>query len=106
MLSATIQYYPVLSGVGELDLGMMMAMFSSQLILSFILALPVMVAIFWVDLMLGLCNRIMPQVNIYFVGLPAKTAVAFVVLGVSARHVSDITELLFEGVFSYWNALY
>lgn len=106
VLAVSIEHYPVLSGMGEPRLNMMIAMFSSQLVLAFILALPVMVAIFWVDLILGLCNRVMPQVNIYFVGLPAKTVVAFLVLGVSARHVSEIADQLFDGVFSYWNALY
>ncbi|QUJ68506.1 flagellar biosynthetic protein FliR [Photobacterium sp. GJ3] len=106
LLAASLTHYPVLSGPGEPQLEMMIALFSSQMILAFLLALPVMIAIFWVDLILGLCNKVMPQINIYFVGLPAKTAVAFLVLGISARHVSEMTDRLFDGVFSYWLSLY
>ncbi|ENM5743539.1 flagellar biosynthetic protein FliR [Vibrio metoecus] len=106
VLAVSIVHYPILTGIGDPQLNMMIAMFSSQLMLAFMLALPIMISIFWVDLILGLCNRIMPQINIYFVGLPAKTAVAFLVLGVSSRHVSEVADLLFNGVFSFWNALY
>ncbi|WP_318468207.1 flagellar biosynthetic protein FliR [Photobacterium leiognathi] len=106
VLAVSIVHYPVLSGVGEPQLNMIIAMFSTQLMLAFILALPIMIAIFWVDLILGLCNRVMPQINIYFVGLPAKTAVAFLVLGQSSRHVSEVADLMFNNIFSFWNSLY
>ncbi|WP_330959733.1 flagellar biosynthetic protein FliR [Photobacterium sp. 53610] len=106
LLAASIRSFPILSGPGEPQLDMMIALFSSQMVLAFLLALPVMIAIFWVDLLLGLCNKMMPQINIYFVGLPAKTAVAFLILGISSRHVSEITDRLFDGVFSYWLSLY
>lgn len=106
VLAFSMIHYPVLSGMGEPQLKMMVAMFSTQLMLAFILALPIMISIFWIDLILGLCNRIMPQINIYFVGLPAKTAIAFLILGVSSRHVTEVADLLFNGVFSYWSALH
>ncbi|WP_244956876.1 flagellar biosynthetic protein FliR [Enterovibrio norvegicus] len=105
-LTQSLSVFPILSGFGEPDLDMLVALFSSQFTLCLILVLPIMVAVFWVDLVLGMCSRIMPQVNIYFVGLPLKIAVAFIILGLASRHITSVSEELFDNVIRYWQALY
>ncbi|WP_240671787.1 flagellar biosynthetic protein FliR [Enterovibrio baiacu] len=105
-LTQSLSVFPILSGFGEPDLDMLIALFSSQFMLCLILVLPIMVSIFWVDLVLGMCSRVMPQVNIYFVGLPLKIAVAFIILGLASRHITNVSEELFDNVVRYWQALY
>lgn len=45
------------------------------------LALPVIAALFFTDLALGLLARVAPQVQIFFLGLPLKVAISMVALG-------------------------
>ena len=47
------------------------------------LALPVISALILADLTLGLLARIAPQVQVYFLGLPVKVAVALLALGMT-----------------------
>jgi flagellar biosynthetic protein FliR len=49
------------------------------------LALPVMTALILADLTLGLLARVAPQVQVYFLGLPVKVAVALLALGMTLR---------------------
>jgi len=56
--------------------------FSSQIfVLAIKIASPVMVALFMVDLALGLIATTAPQMNVLFVGFPLKIAVGFFFLG-------------------------
>ena len=43
------------------------------------LAAPVLAALFLADLALGLVNRVSPQIQVYFVGMPAKAALGVMV---------------------------
>jgi flagellar biosynthetic protein FliR len=47
------------------------------------LAAPVLVAAVITDAAFGLVSRVVPQLNVFAVGFPAKIAVAFLILGVS-----------------------
>lgn len=62
-------------GVGELAVGA-----TARLVLAALgLAAPVLAALFLTDLALGLVNRVSPQVQVYFVGMPAKALVGVLV---------------------------
>ncbi|WP_253816735.1 flagellar biosynthetic protein FliR [Vibrio coralliilyticus] len=105
-ISSTLHYYPILSGYEEIDIYRFMGIFSSQLTLSFILISPIVLSVFWVEVILGLCSRMMPQVNIYFVGLPAKVLISIIMLGLISNHAEKIVNSIFSANFSFWNSLY
>ena len=48
------------------------------------LAAPVMAAVFLTDLAFGFIARVVPQMNVFLVGIPAKLLVGLAVLSVSA----------------------
>lgn len=52
------------------------------------LALPIMATLFMTDLVLGLLARVAPQVQVYFLGLPVKVAVALLALGLTFQVIS------------------
>ncbi len=105
-ISSTLHYYPLLSGYEEINVYHFMGVFSSQLTLSFILISPIILSVFWVEVILGLCSRMMPQVNIYFVGLPAKVLVSILMLGSISNHAEKLVSAIFDANFSFWNSLY
>jgi len=60
--------------------GLLQQQFGRMFILAFQISLPIMGAIFLTDLALGLVTRVVPQINVFIVGFPAKIAVGFVIL--------------------------
>lgn len=106
VISSTIHYYPILNGYEEITIYDFMVFFSSQLTLSFILISPIILSVIWVEVILGLCSRMMPQVNIYFVGLPAKVLVAILMLGLISNHAENVVNSIFNANFRFWDSLY
>ncbi|MEZ8235994.1 flagellar biosynthetic protein FliR [Vibrio lentus] len=106
IMSSTFHYYPILMEYKVVNIYELIGFFSSQLILSFLLVAPVVISVFWVEVMLGLCSRMMPQVNIYFVGLPAKVLVSILTLGFISSHAETMVRKIFSANFSYWDSLY
>jgi flagellar biosynthetic protein FliR len=60
------------------------------------LALPVMSAVLLTDLILGLLARIAPQVQVYFLGLPAKVVVALLAMSTTFAVVLPSLSSLFQ----------
>jgi len=106
LLIGSLSIYPVLSGLGEWSVNSLIVIFTSQFLLALLIVLPVVMAIFWVELVLGMCNRMMPQVNIYFVGQPVKILISLIVLSYSSTHILDVTERMFNNVIEYNYSLF
>jgi len=68
------------AGVAKLMINLVGSIFSVGLRL----AAPVMAAIFLTDLAFGFIARVVPQMNVFLVGIPAKLLVGLAVLSVSA----------------------
>jgi len=62
------------------------------------LALPVMTALILADLTLGLLARVAPQVQVYFLGLPVKVAVALFALGLTFTVMSPLLASMFKSM--------
>ncbi|EHU9472034.1 flagellar biosynthetic protein FliR [Vibrio vulnificus] len=105
-LVGTLRVYPILSGIGDVSIRQLLAIFFAQFVLAMMLIIPVVMAIFWVELIFGMCNRMMPQVNIYFVGLPVKILIAIIVLSHSANHVVVVTESMFNKMLEFFYSIF
>jgi flagellar biosynthetic protein FliR len=71
------------AGAPELVAGDVMRFFSQALFIVFQIAAPVAVALFLVNVMLGLMARVAPQMNVFIVGFPMQITVGLVMLIVS-----------------------
>ena len=72
---------------------------TTQLIASGVhLALPVMTALILTDMTLGLLARVTPQVQVYFLGLPVKVAVALLSLAVLLAVIFPYLTNLFQSM--------
>lgn len=85
LLHALTQSFSIVPPGGLLltpELSHQMIRFSSQIfVLAVKIASPVMIALFLVDLALGLVAKAAPQMNVIFVGFPLKIAVGFLFMG-------------------------
>lgn len=98
----SFQQIPPGSPLNHLSINDVVAQFGIMFVYGFALAAPVIAVLLLVDTAIGVMSRSMPQMNVYFLFLPLKIAVALVVLAISLRYLSPLMEQLFLSVFRYW----
>jgi len=101
MIAALYQSYekiPVfgLTG-GKAASQMMIDMFGAMLVTGLKLAIPVVGALFVAEVALGLVARTMPQMQVFFVGIPAKIFLGIVLLLIIMPVYTVTVQYLFEG---------
>ena len=89
-----------LGAVPDIDQMMdnLMTTFGSLFAMAFQIAAPVLVTLLLVDVVLGIVSRVVPQMNVFFVGIPLKIGVGLVAViiclpaftGFLERRVSDV----------------
>lgn len=70
---------------------LMIELFNHFMILSIQLATPALLAILMTDVFLGIANRLAPQVQITFLGMPLKSLLALLVIAVGFKVFNDET---------------
>ncbi|MDD2430275.1 MAG: flagellar biosynthetic protein FliR [Bacillota bacterium] len=79
--------------------------FSETFLVAVSLAMPVIAAIFLVDIGLGLLNRAVPQINVFIVGFPVKIGVGLAVVALGLPFYLQIVKRLFSSNGSLIEAL-
>jgi type III secretory pathway component EscT len=67
----------------------MVQLFNRFMILSIQLATPALIAILMTDVFLGIANRLAPQVQITFLGMPLKSLLALLVIAIGFKLFND-----------------
>ncbi|HLS06493.1 MAG TPA: flagellar biosynthetic protein FliR [Bacillota bacterium] len=73
--------------------------FNQMVIIAFQIAIPIVGALFLVDVALGIIARTVPQVNVFVVGLPLKIFVSFVAILIFLTLYITLTKSLFDFMF-------
>jgi flagellar biosynthetic protein FliR len=85
--------YEVIPMAAMPDLGTMVGgaqqVFSGIFLSAVQVAAPVMLAVIITDAAFGVVSRVMPQLNVFAVGFPAKILIGFVLIGASLPFVAD-----------------
>ncbi|WP_088069482.1 flagellar biosynthetic protein FliR [Gottfriedia luciferensis] len=79
--------------------------FSSMFVIAFQMALPIITSLFLVDIALGILTRIVPQLNIFVVGMPLKIIIAFAILIIGLPTMMVSVQHIFELVVQSTNSL-
>lgn len=74
----------------------MTSLFAEMFLIALQIALPIVGALFLVDIALGILAKTVPQLNIFAVGLPLKIVVGFIMLFLTMPVFFYILQLLFE----------
>lgn len=72
--------------------------FSYYFVLAIELALPILAVLFLIDVVLGIMARIAPQMNVFFIGMPLKLLVGFLVLINFAPYYIKYIAVIFDGM--------
>ncbi|MCV2885326.1 flagellar biosynthetic protein FliR [Aestuariibacter sp. AA17] len=80
-----------------------LAYLSTTFLIGFYLSFPVIAALFAVDVASGIVSKNMPQMNVYFVLIPAKILVGLVVLSLTVKALANhMHDLAFAPVKFFW----
>lgn len=74
------------------------AMFS----LAVVVMAPALFLLLLVELVLGVASRVLPQMNVLFVGMPVKIMVGLVTLAIAAPGMAPALRRTYGAVFSFW----
>lgn len=95
-LSVSGRLVPVGSALRMPDPAALLGLFGTQFTLGLMVVVPVVLGLFAVDLFVAYASRSMPQANIYFLALPVKTGVAFLLLSVTVQTTPSLIGRLFS----------
>lgn len=79
--------------------------FGAMFSLAVALAAPVMFTLVLVEAGLAVVSRMLPQMNVYFVGLPLKLLVGLSALTFSATTMAPVMTRAFASIFKFWNTV-
>ncbi|NQY34886.1 MAG: flagellar biosynthetic protein FliR [Alteromonadaceae bacterium] len=102
MMTLSYQVVPLGDHLSHASIGMFIGYLTQQTMLAMLLFMPVIACLFLLDITLGVASKSMPQVNIYFVGLPVKIMIGIFVLASSVPVMTPVIEKI-TGLFSqFW----
>lgn len=102
LLAGFKRSYDIVPAAGIADILAMMdnvfSSFAQLFLMAFQIAAPVLVTLLLVDVVLGIVARVVPQMNVFFVGIPLKIGVGLIAIiitlpafsGFLERRVSDV----------------
>jgi flagellar biosynthetic protein FliR len=99
-LVASTQLLPVGHGGVHLDLSAFLGLIGSSFVLGLMVAAPVMLGMFAVDISVAYASRSMPQANVYFLMLPLKIIVAVLLLVATLPFVPSLLRRMYGDAFA------
>lgn len=70
--------------------------------MAIVLMAPALFVLLMVELVLGVASRVLPQMNVLFIGMPVKTLVGLTTLAIAAPAMTPSLLQLQAGVFRFW----
>ena len=105
MLVASTRVLPVGQTAAHLSPDGLFGLLGGSFVLALAVAAPVLLALFAVDLGVAYASRAMPQANVYFLALPLKVVVAWLLLVATLPFMPALFERLFRDAFARAPAL-
>lgn len=101
-MAASLRAVPLGAGVPPNDARWLVALLDRQFLYGLAVVAPIIIGLFLMDVVIAYASRLMPQVNIYFLGLPLKIGVGLVLMALSLRYMGPAMARLIENGFGAW----
>jgi flagellar biosynthetic protein FliR len=79
--------------------------FGAMFVLGLTLAAPVVIALFLIDVGLGIVSRTVPQMNVFLIGIIVKVGAGLLLLMATLVTMAPAMQRVFANAFSYWQRL-
>jgi len=98
----SLQQVPPGSGFRELDLEAVLRQFGLMFSLGVALIIPVMLCLLLTETALAIMSRVLPQMNVFVVGVPIKIVAALALFALTIGALSPVMTRVFGSIFLYW----
>lgn len=100
MLTMSTKVMPLGAMSIHLDFDAFLMMVSSSFLLGLSIMAPVILGLFAVDIGVAYATRSMPQANVYFLALPLKVAIAFLLLAITVPFFPALIGRIYQDAFA------
>ena len=100
-----VDTFPSLGGNLTAFVDFMIRATANVLLVAMQIVIPALIAIFMVDVVLGIANRAAPQINVFFLGMPIKAYVGIVFALLALNYLSQILMHQFRLMLNDLNVL-
>jgi flagellar biosynthetic protein FliR len=66
------------------------------------LIIPVMLCLLLTETALSIMSRVLPQMNIFIVGVPVKIVAALALFAITIGGLSPVMARIYASIFTYW----
>jgi flagellar biosynthetic protein FliR len=101
-IAFSIQKLPPGASFSALTFDAVTRQFGLMFSLGVALIAPVMFCLFLVEVALAIVSRVLPQMNVFVVGMPIKIAAAIAMLAVTVGFVGPEMARVYASIFTYW----
>lgn len=101
-IAFSVQQVPPGAGFSSLPAEAVMRQFGLMFSLGVALVAPVMFCLFLVEVGLALVSRVLPQMNVFVVGIPAKIVAAIAMLALTIDYLGPVMGRVYASIFNYW----
>lgn len=101
-IAFSLQQAPLGGGFPNFDADAPIRQFGLMFSLGVSLIAPVMVALFLIEVALALLSRVLPQMNVFVVGVPVKIVAALALLALTLRAMGPGMARVYASIFHYW----
>lgn len=103
MLQYSFEKLPVGTGIGALNIGVLIAYFGTCFTLGFAIVAPIVLCLFIVDIGVAFMSRTMPQMHVFVMSLGIKVMVGLLMLAITLPFAGDAIKRIFESIYNNWN---
>jgi flagellar biosynthetic protein FliR len=101
-IAFSVQQIPPGAGFSALDHEAVIRQFGLMFSLGVALISPVMFCLFLVEAGLALVSRVLPQMNVFIVGIPVKLFAALAMFALTVGALGQMMGRVYTSIFSYW----
>lgn len=101
-IAFSLEHVPPGAGLTALPLDAVMRQFGMMFSLGVALIAPVMFCLFLIEAGLALMSRVLPQMNVFVVGIPVKIVATLALLAATVSYLGPVMGRVYASIFHYW----
>lgn len=101
-IAYSLQQVPPGSGLGSLALEPVLRQFGLMFSLGIALVIPVVLCLLLVETALAVVSRVLPQMNVFIIGIPVKIVAALAVFALTVGTMGTAMGRVYSSIFTYW----
>ena len=101
-LAFSVQEVPPGSGFSAFSIEPVVRQFGLMFSLAVALIVPVIFCLFLVEAGLAVVSRVLPQMNVFVVGIPVKIVTGIALLAVTTGYLGPVMGRVYASIFTYW----